>query len=151
GAMCLDLSEADQAVVHEDVASLPARSAERPGPLKTALEKQSFAEAHLLSNYSPRVNQLYKTWLDHPAVTIHDVTLVSPTDYTSVFEETDRVARDLWGRFRKARLEPCILLSPGTPTMTAIWVLLGKSRYPAAFYQTFKGNLQRTEIPYDLV
>ncbi len=35
--------------------------------------------------------------------------------------------------------------------MAAIWVLLGKSRYPARFYQTHKGRLIPAEIPYDLV
>ena len=34
--------------------------------------------------------------------------------------------------------------------MTAIWVLLGKSRYPATFYQTYDGRAWKTEIPFDL-
>ena len=34
--------------------------------------------------------------------------------------------------------------------MTAIWVLLGKSRYPATFYQTHDGRAWKTEIPFDL-
>jgi transcriptional regulator with GAF, ATPase, and Fis domain len=146
----LDLSEPERESVYAAVQNLPTKTAERPGPLKTAFENERFAEAHLLTNYPPQVNCLYSAWLGHEA-TIHEVKLKSPTDYTSVFQETDRVARGLWDQFRKSRLEPCILLSPGTPTMTTIWVLLGKSRYPSAFYQTFKGKLQRTEIPYDLV
>jgi len=149
-AMCLDLQESERDAVCAAVPNLPTKNAERPGPLKTALENQTFTEVHLLTNYAPRVNQLYSRWLGRPAA-IHPVKLVSPTDYTSVFQETDRVARGLWGRFRQAGREPCILLSPGTPTMATIWVLLGKSRYPAAFYQTFKGKLQRTEIPFDLI
>jgi DNA-binding NtrC family response regulator len=79
------------------------------------------------------------------------VILSSPTDYDAVFRASDGVMRGLWVRFRKERLETCILLSPGTPTMASIWILLGKSRYPSVFYQTFQGKLQRTEIPYDLV
>jgi transcriptional regulator with PAS, ATPase and Fis domain len=35
--------------------------------------------------------------------------------------------------------------------MTAIWVLLGKSRYPATFYQTHDGRAWKTEVPFDLV
>ena len=34
--------------------------------------------------------------------------------------------------------------------MTAVWVLLGKTRYPAAFYQTHDGRAWQTEIPFDL-
>jgi DNA-binding NtrC family response regulator len=148
-AMCLDLPESKRRVVHAAV-KLPSKEAERPGPLKTALENQTFAETHLLTNFPPEVNRLCLEWLGNE-VAIHETTLAGPADYSSVFQETDRVLRGLWGRFRKARLEPCILLSPGTPTMATILVLLGKSRYPSTFYQTFKGKLQRTDIPYDLV
>lgn len=34
--------------------------------------------------------------------------------------------------------------------MTAIWFLLGKTRYPATFYQTYKGKAWITEVPFDL-
>lgn len=34
--------------------------------------------------------------------------------------------------------------------MAAVWVLLGKSKYPATFYQTFKGDARETRIPFDL-
>lgn len=33
----------------------------------------------------------------------------------------------------------------------AVWVLLGKTRYPATFYQTHEGRAWRTDIPFDLV
>src|SRR5207244_2679240 len=33
----------------------------------------------------------------------------------------------------------------------ATWVLLGKSRYPARFLQTFRGKVTETRIPYDLI
>jgi transcriptional regulator with PAS, ATPase and Fis domain len=41
-------------------------------------------------------------------------------------------------------------LSPGTPAMAAIWVLLGKTRYPATFYQSHEGRSWKTEIPFDV-
>jgi DNA-binding NtrC family response regulator len=148
-AMCLDLPEHERSAVQAAV-KVHTKEAERPGPLKTALQGQVFAEAHLLSNYPPPVNRLYCRWLGQPA-TVHEVTLSSPTDYHDVFQASDGVLRGLWGRFRSKRLEPCILLSPGTPTMATIWALLGKSRYPSTFYQTFKGQLHRADIPYDLV
>ena len=149
-AMCLDLGEGERSIVYAAVQNLPTKSAERPGPLKTALQAQAFAEVHLLTNYSRQVNDLYSAWLGQEA-TIHQVTLTSPTDYTSIFHASDEVCRGLWVRFRRERFETCMLLSPGTPAMATILILLRKSRYPSAFCQTFKGKLQRTEIPYDLV
>jgi transcriptional regulator with PAS, ATPase and Fis domain len=34
--------------------------------------------------------------------------------------------------------------------MAAIWVLLGKTKYPARFYQTYEGKASITDIPFDL-
>ena len=35
--------------------------------------------------------------------------------------------------------------------MIAIWVLLGKSRYPATFYQSYASRAWETEVPFDLI
>jgi DNA-binding NtrC family response regulator len=149
GAMCQELSESERAKVLAEI-KLPAKTAERPGPLKTAVVNHVFAEIHLLSNYPKPVNQAFARWLGSPA-TIHEVTLPDPTDYAQVFAVTDEVLGRLRERFKRGRLEQCILLTPGTPAMAATWVLLGKSRYPAVFYQTYRGQLQPTAIPYDLI
>ena len=66
------------------------------------------------------------------------------------FPAADEVLGQISSTASFAENELCILLSPGTPAMAATWVLLGKSRYPATFYQTHKGKLIPTEIPYDL-
>jgi transcriptional regulator with PAS, ATPase and Fis domain len=34
--------------------------------------------------------------------------------------------------------------------MASVWLLLGKTRYPATFYQTFKGKASITNVPFDL-
>ena len=103
-AMCLDLSEAERDIVHAAV-KLNMKEVERPGPLKTALLNQDFAEIHLLTNYPQPVNELYsRCWLGYPA-SIHEVTLTSPTDHTSVFQASDRVLRQHMG--------PVATLSPG--------------------------------------
>src|SRR5438132_323025 len=34
--------------------------------------------------------------------------------------------------------------------MAAVWLLLGKTRYPATFYETFGGKSWITEVPFDL-
>ena len=53
---------------------------------------------------------------------------------------------------RPDRIDLCVHLSPGTPTMTAIWLLLGKSKYhPTTFFQTHEGKAWVTDIPFDLV
>jgi len=148
GVMCRDLPAADR----EDIlaaARLRLGDAAGAGPLRTAVDVGGFDDVHLLSNFPAAVNAHYKKWLGRPA-TIHPVVLTDPTDYAQVFGVADRVLAAL--RRRPGRdAEWCILLSPGTPAMTAVWVLLGKSRYPARFYQTFQGRLTEATIPYDLI
>src|SRR5690606_17193401 len=46
--------------------------------------------------------------------------------------------------------ELCFHLSPGTPSMAAIWVLLAKSEFPATLYQTYGGQVWISEIPFDI-
>ena len=82
---------------------------------------------------------------------IHRVDLTDPTDYPQVFRVVDGVLAELAGKVQKKPTELSILLTPGTPAMAAVWILLGKSRYPATFYQTFKNELRPTTVPYDLV
>jgi transcriptional regulator with GAF, ATPase, and Fis domain len=81
---------------------------------------------------------------------VHYVTTKSPIDYASIFEAVDGVLAAVIG---KAKTPPqlSISLSSGTPAMAAIWVLLGKSKYPATFFQTHKEEVIPTAIPFDLM
>ena len=58
--------------------------------------------------------------------------------------------RSFGNRRSRADRELCILLSPGTPAMAVVWVLLGASRYPAKFYQTYRGELREAKLPTHL-
>ena len=49
-----------------------------------------------------------------------------------------------------AGTELCLHLSPGTPAMAAVWLLLGKTCYPATFYEIYGGQAWVTEVPFDL-
>jgi DNA-binding NtrC family response regulator len=147
-ALADDLGEAGQELLA--AAKIRGKYGEQPGPLKTAVAQGHFDEVHLLSNYPEIVHKPFATWLGGKPV-IHSVELTDPTDYPQVFRVVDGVLADLVGKAQRKPAELCILLTPGTPAMAAVWVLLGKSRYPATFYQTFKNQLRSTTVPYDLV
>jgi DNA-binding NtrC family response regulator len=147
-AMADDLGEGGQELL--TAAKVRGKYGEKPGPLKTAVSQGSFEEIHLLSNYPEIVHKPFATWLGCEPV-IHQVELPDPTDYPQVFHVVNSVLAQLAGKVQKKQPELCILLTPGTPAMAAVWILLGKSRYPATFYQTFKNELHSTTVPYDLV
>lgn len=122
---------------------------EAPGPIKTLLANERFDEVHLLSNYGVRWDRPFGSWLGcKPKV--HRVELDKPTDYARIFDIANTELTNAWAGRPAAEAELCIHLSPGTPAMAAIWLLLGKTRYPATFYQTHRGRAWKTEIPFDI-
>jgi DNA-binding NtrC family response regulator len=121
------------------------------GPLKSLLDQERFDEVHLLTDHGRVRERLYAAWVGGGAV-LHQVRVKDPTDYADIFRVVDRELSSILPSPRTEREELCVHLSPGTPTMAAIWVLLGKSKYhPATFYQTHDGRAWVTDIPFDLV
>jgi len=144
--MAATLRGAEQAELLQTLGSGSTLNEE--GPIRTLTAREVFDEIHLLSNYAPLWNRSFAKWLTGP-VKIHRVDLANPTDYDQIF----RIVDDLLSKLnvgRGANVDLCIHLSPGTPAMTAVWVLLGKSRYPATFFQTHRGKAWVTNVPFDL-
>jgi len=79
------------------------------------------------------------------------VNLAKPTDYAAIFEIANHELESLKSSKAWANMDLCLHLSPGTPAMTAIWLLLGKTRFPATFYETFGGKSWVTDVPFDLI
>jgi len=139
----------------DDVAALglnlPKPLLGQAGPLKCLLDAEQFDEVHLLSDHGSVKNRLYVKWVGGGPV-VHAVKLKNPTDYPEVFKIADEVLASVVSVPRPHKLDLCLHLSPGTPTMTAIWLLLGKSKYqPATFYQTHNGEAWVTSVPFDLI
>ena len=122
---------------------------QQPGPLKTAVNEGRFDQVHLLSNYADVVHKPFAKWLGCRPV-IHPVDLADPTDYDGIFRCENLVLSEVSKLAARNKAKLCILLSPGTPAMAVVWVLLGKSRYPATFYQTGLGKLNEARIPAGL-
>jgi DNA-binding NtrC family response regulator len=146
--MADDLGEAGKALLA--AAKVSGKYGERPGPLKTAVAREQFGEVHLLSNYPAIIHKPFATWLGGKPV-IHSAPLPDPTDYVKLFEVSNQVLAQVLQQPRgRGDRELCILLSPGTPAMAVVWVLLGASRYPAKFFQTFRGELREAKMPTHL-
>ena len=146
--LAADLPIARQKAVLQQInRTLPANK--QNGPIRTLVQQEPFDEIHLLSNgHDPSITKAYVKWLS-AAAAIHEVAVENPTDYSAIFTAAEATLAKITAG--KSSTELCIHLSPGTPAMTAIWVLLGKSRYPATFYQSYDGRAWETTIPFDLV
>jgi len=117
------------------------------GPIKALLKQEAFDEIHLLSNYPKWLSGMFSEWLGFEAH-IHTVKLDDPTDYEQILAATDSV---LSKSARDYDSEYSFFLTPGTPSMAASWILVGKSRYDAVFWQSYQGKATRSVIPYDVV
>ncbi len=116
------------------------------GPVKALLDKEKFNQVHLLSNYDSKIAKHYASWIKCRTVT-HTLELENPSDHGQILA----VVRPL---LDSIELQPddelCFHLSPGTPAMAAIWILLGKSRYPATLFQTHHEKVWQADIPFDI-
>jgi sigma54-dependent transcription regulator len=119
------------------------------GPVRTLVETVVFDQICLLSNYSKDITKLFLDWLGQTAEARYTA-LPNPTDYGAIFATVDKEMQAIVHALAGKAYEFSILLSPGTPAMAAIWVLLGKTKYPARFYQTHAGKAWVTDIPFDL-
>lgn len=120
------------------------------GPIASTLSELDFDEVHLLYNYPDNGVQPYLAWLKKRSsrkVNAQYAPLTSPVNYGEIYEQADQFLAAL----TKEQRELAILISPGTPAMQAVWVMLGKTRYPCRFYQSSKEDgVSEVNIPFEL-
>jgi transcriptional regulator with PAS, ATPase and Fis domain len=127
------------------------RAGELSGPIASAINAVHFDALELIYNYpdervAPYMAHLLK---DESKCSIYarKANVNSPIDYREIYLAADKLLSEL----ETADISLSILLSPGTPTMQAVWVLLGKTRFPCTFYQASKEQgVQEVDIPFRL-
>lgn len=122
---------------------------EDAGPIKTLLSDQQFSSIYLFSSNSSELTSGYIQWLDLPQIESVPVKLKNPANYAEVYEVVSKNMVDLLGNFSE-NCEFHILLSPGTPTMAGIWLLIGKTIFSARFWQTYNNDAKEETIPFDI-
>ena len=149
-ALAVAASPARQKKIQDQLKGAPAEPGDL-GPTKTLIQAQDFDEIRLLSTYDRQWNKWYQQWLG-TSVNWIPVELHQPTDYAGIFEIVDRELAEIKKSRHWSETELCLHLSPGTPAMSAVLLLLGKTRYPATFYETARdGRVWVTDIPFDLI
>lgn len=129
---------------------LKAVGGEPFGPILSTLKHAEFDSIQLLYAYPPADVKPYLSWLKQQVVvpvTAIELSLSSPVDFGEIYLAVE----PLLAKLAATDTELNILLSPGTPAMQAVWILLGKTRYPAVFYQSsLEKGVERVEIPFEL-
>ena len=123
-----------------------SRDIKGDGPVKALTSQEKFKEIHLLNSYGNDVAKLIAKWIGGKPK-VHPATIENPTDHSQILGVVQPLIR---GLKLKPNQELCFHLSPGTPAMAAIWILLAKSKYPATLFQTFRGGVSKANIPFDV-
>jgi len=129
----------------------PGGGARGEGPIVQALESFEFDEARLLCNYHDY--EAFAEWLRKRTRTpfhIEVVSLSSPTEYREIYQAAVRACAEALEAYR-GDAELTFHLSPGTPAMQAMWILIGSARYRARFLETSRERGPRmVEIPFEI-
>lgn len=123
------------------------------GPIAAALQSEHFDAVHLLTNYPHERSSQYCAWLrdltSHANISLHDIALSSPIDHAAIYREVTAQLAQVQQRY--GPVHRTFHLSPGTPAMATIWVLLAKSRFPARLIQTHTdGKVLEANVDFDL-
>lgn len=134
----------------------PSRGEEGKGPVAQVLDVRAFHRVELLFNdrYTVEEQEAYLRWLQprvRGVLRAEQVHLDNVTRHAEihdvVVERVERVLRELGGTERRVSFH----LSPGTPAMHAVWLLLAKSRYRAELVQSSRElGVEVVDVPFDI-
>ena len=135
-----------------DLRSSQGHGSAGDGPILSAVLAKSFDRLVLLSDFGLDVSAKYEAWVKKRAqcqVHVETVKLRGPTDFEDIYRAANSVLRDLRARYPSESLT--YHLSPGTPAMAAVWILLSKTSYPAELIESSREQGVRTvSFPFDL-
>jgi DNA-binding NtrC family response regulator len=123
------------------------------GPIAQALGARRFDEAYLVSDYDEHEVAPYVRWLGQRSSARLNVLyekLSGPTQFGEIYEAAVRACERAVGRGRD-EVSLTFHLSPGTPAMAAVWVILAKTRFPAELIESSRQHGVRTaSVPFDI-
>ncbi len=123
------------------------------GPIAQALAARNFDEIVLLSDFERSAVEPYLKWLrtrSSSEVRVEYRPLTGPTNFGEIYrhavEALEGIVRAHGGAVRLV-----LHLSPGTPAMAAVWILVAKTRFPAELIESSRQHGVRSAIvPFDI-
>lgn len=122
------------------------------GPIAQALHTGRFCRLDLLCDYPADQMDDYLSWLGSRTdceIRSHQVTLPSPTDFDAIYRHARALAASVSEQIRDEDGGLTFHLSPGTPAMAAVWIILAKTRFPAELIESSRQHGVRTvSVPF---
>jgi len=123
------------------------------GPVAQALEQKKYRRLVLLSNYPSEESESFHGWIasrnPETIIDIRRIELSGPTCYKDIFQGAVQVLMDIKQKYPGAGLT--FHLSPGTPAMAAVWIILARTRFKAGLIESSKDHgVREVDFPFDL-
>lgn len=135
-----------------DLRASESSDSDERGPILGGAKAFTFDAVHLLSDHGTQKTRAYAHWLGQRVsspVVVHSCKLTSPTSFEEIFRAANKVVDEVQRSSTSATLT--FHLSPGTPAMAAIWLLLAKTRYPAKLIESSREQgVKEVAIPFEL-
>jgi transcriptional regulator with PAS, ATPase and Fis domain len=123
------------------------------GPIAQAVSERSFQEVILIYDVPDSDCEDYVKWLKtftSAKINTKKASLSSPTHFGDIYEAAAGVIKETLQR-NEDDAELTYHLSPGTPAMAAVWIIIAKTRYPATLIESsIKGGAKVASVPFDL-
>jgi len=123
------------------------------GPIAQAATTLSYDEIVLLSDYSKYRVSSYITWLKSQTkdkISIQFITLSGPTQFGEIYEAAVQTISAITTQYGRD-VDLTFHLSPGTPAMAAVWIILSKTRFPAELIESSaKHGVRTVSVPFDI-
>jgi DNA-binding NtrC family response regulator len=123
------------------------------GPIAQAVSERSFQEIILIYDVSDSDCKTYVKWLKTftPAqIQTKKAYLSGPTQFGDIYESAIAIINEAV-EAQEGDVELTYHLSPGTPAMAAVWIIIAKTRYPATLIESsIKEGVKVASVPFDL-
>ena len=122
------------------------------GPIANAVSARCFDQIELLSDHKSADSRSFVKWLKQQSgveARLWPVKLTGPTRFEEIYEAATGVLRSL--EQEHADHQWTFHVSPGTPAMAAVWILLAKTQFPAELIESSPEEGVRTiSIPFEI-
>lgn len=120
------------------------------GPILQGVQAGSYDAIYLLSDFPAAESKSYIKWLatrTGAAIHLRSVKLTSPINFGEIYERVLEVLEAIDRRGTQLTYH----LSPGTPAMASVWILLAKTTHPARLIQSSaQSGVQEADVPFDI-
>ena len=124
------------------------------GPVAQALMAREFDHAFLITDHEREAVRCYCRWLSNRCTGVklqllHEV-LTGPTGFCEIYIAAVRSC-EIALTEDAGDTSLTFHLSPGTPAMAAVWIILAKTRFPAELIESSRQHGVRTaSVPFDI-